>query len=120
MLLFFLSEVSGLDLFLSSQFSDFVLEFFFGFSVGDNLWLGNETLLDESVLWLELHHRVLVGVDETLGSALVASELSGHVHNDYMIGIDFEFLSKLGLNGFLIRGSTSFMDNLDAELFSVQ
>lgn len=120
MLLFFLSEVSGLDLFLSSQFSDFVLEFLFGFSVGDNLWLGNETLLDESVLWLELHHRILVGVDETLGSALVASELSGHVHNDYMIGIDFEFLSKLGLDGFLIRGSTSFMDNLDAELFSVQ
>lgn len=41
MLLFFLSEVSGLDSLLSSEFSDFVFEFLFGLSVGDDLRLGD-------------------------------------------------------------------------------
>ena len=92
MLLFFLSEVSGLNLLFSSEFSDFVFQFLFGFSVGGDFRLGNESLLDESVLWLELHHRVFVRVDESLGTALVSTKLSAHVHNDYMLGIDLELL----------------------------
>lgn len=120
MLLFFLSEISGFNHLFSSKFSDFVFQFLFGFSVGVDLWLSNKTLLNESVLWLELHHRVFVRVDESLSAALVSTKLSAHVHNDYMIGIDLELLGNWSLNNFLIWGSISFMDNFDTELFSVQ
>lgn len=94
MLLFFLSEISGFNHLFSSKFSDFVFQFLFGFSVGVDLWLSNKTLLNESVLWLELHHRVFVRVDESLSAALVSTKLSVHVHNDYMIGIDLELLGN--------------------------
>lgn len=94
MLLFFLSEISGFNSFFSSKFSDFVFQFLFGFSVGGDLCLSNKTLFNESVLWLELHHRVFVRVDESLSAALVSTKLSAHVHNDYMIGVDLELLSN--------------------------
>lgn len=77
-------------------------------------------MLDESILGLELHHRVLVGVDESLSSAFVTSELSGHVHNDYLIDVGLELLGNGGLDDFLAWGSSSFVEDLNAELLSVQ
>lgn len=118
-LLLLFSEVSGLDFFHSSEFSDFVLQLFFGFSVDFSFWFLDKSLLDESVFWLEFHQGVSGVVDESLGLAFVTSELSLQMHNNDLFGIDSEFLSNLLLNLFCGRGGTSLVYYLNLVLVSV-
>lgn len=106
-LLLLLSEVLGLNLLHSSEFLDLVLELFLGLSVDFGFGFLNESLLDESVFRLELHQGILGVVDESLGLALITSELSLKMHNDDLLDIDSEFLGDLLLHLFYAGGGAS-------------
>lgn len=107
-------------LIFTSELLDLVLEVFFSLSVGDNFWFLNDTLFDESVLWLKLSERVFRPIDKTEGSRFVTTEFGSEAEDNYLFQRSIELLGDLLLQVFLRADSGVFVDDIDDELGSIE
>lgn len=105
---------------LSSEFLDFVFEVLLGLPVGDYLWLLQNALLDQSVLWLELPEGVFGAVDQTEGRGLVSSEFGSHSEDDHLLQGGIEFLRDEFLQVLFGADRRVGVEDVDEELGSVQ
>ena len=107
-------------LIFASEFLDFVLKFLFGLSVGNDFGLGDNSLLDESVLRFELSERVFGVVDQSECGGLASSELGSLTEDHDKVGRGVELFGNAGLDVFLGEDLGVFVEDFNHELFSVQ
>jgi hypothetical protein len=70
---------------LSSKFLDLVFEVLFGLSVSDDFRFLEDSLLNESVFWLEFSQRVFGSIDESESSGFVSTELGSQSKDDDLL-----------------------------------
>jgi hypothetical protein len=70
---------------LSSKFLDLVFKVLFGLSASSDFGFFENTLLDESVFWLEFSQGVFGSIDESEGSGFVSTELGSQSEDDDLL-----------------------------------